>query len=395
VQVCETYLESPLACASGITGADLKKRIREIMTWRRSLPVTLRAKAMLAVATLAAVSIPFVIGILRAQTLPPAPAFTYEAVSIHKSDPTHPSYYFGIGPQGGWRADNISVINLILFAYDTQEYRVIGAPAWVSSQHYDVTFTADKSENSPGATTPMNRNKQRLQAVLRDRFDLVLRAETRQLPVYALTVAKSGLKLRAHDSAEAGPWPMQNNRSGHLISHAVTLDMIARDLSDQLDRPVIQSGMVTTSGPVAGQLSVALLGARGSTWTQTGICQGTGRGVRDREDRTSERELSAVMNEILNHLWQSTAFAAAELSASALLAVAGGVDEVPDSFLAVGFDGLASSHSAWRSRFPCRDGRADLHLLCAVCPRSSSCGIPMADCDLAGGIALPVGSLVS
>jgi len=32
VQVCEAYVESPLACASGISGSDLKQRIREIMT---------------------------------------------------------------------------------------------------------------------------------------------------------------------------------------------------------------------------------------------------------------------------------------------------------------------------------------------------------------------------
>src|SRR6185437_9531119 len=108
----------------------------------------------------------------------------------------------------GWRSDNISVIGLILFAYDTQEYRVIGAPEWASTQRYDVTLTANKSETSTDPTTPINRNKQRMQAVLRDRFGVVLRSETRQLPVYALTVAKNGLKLPAHDRAQTGPWPM-------------------------------------------------------------------------------------------------------------------------------------------------------------------------------------------
>ena len=39
--------------------------------------------------------------------------------------------------------------------------------------------------------------------MLRDRFGLVLRAETRQLPVFALTVAKNGLKLPPHDSAQS------------------------------------------------------------------------------------------------------------------------------------------------------------------------------------------------
>jgi hypothetical protein len=110
LQVCDAYVESPLACASGISGSDLKKRIREIMTWRGSLPVTLRAKALLAAATFAAVSIPFAIGILRAQTLPPAPAYTYEAVSVHKSESGCPPCGFELGPQGGLRTTNTSVM---------------------------------------------------------------------------------------------------------------------------------------------------------------------------------------------------------------------------------------------------------------------------------------------
>ena len=41
------------------------------------------------------------------------------------------------------------------------------------------------------------RNTQRLQAVLRDRFGLVLRTETRELPIYNLTQAKSGAQASA------------------------------------------------------------------------------------------------------------------------------------------------------------------------------------------------------
>src|SRR6185312_8975898 len=47
VQVCKTYFESPLVCAPGIGGSDLKRRIREIMTWRGSIPMTLGGKITL------------------------------------------------------------------------------------------------------------------------------------------------------------------------------------------------------------------------------------------------------------------------------------------------------------------------------------------------------------
>jgi len=68
LHVCDTYVKTELPCASGISGSDLKKRVREIMTWQGSLPVTLRGKMILISAAIAAVSVPFAIGVLRAQT---------------------------------------------------------------------------------------------------------------------------------------------------------------------------------------------------------------------------------------------------------------------------------------------------------------------------------------
>jgi uncharacterized protein (TIGR03435 family) len=244
VQVCETYVESPLACASGISGSDLKKRIREIMTWRGSLPVTLRAKAMLAVATLAAVAVPFVIGILRAQTLPPTPAYTYDVVSIHKSTPGQ-TVQVEYGPQGGLRTVNTPVLLLLRAAYDVQDYQIIGAPGWAFSDQFDVIFTPDKPEAVPSPGTTMKerqavvtRNHQRLQAVLRDRFGLVLRAETRELPIYSLNQAKGGNKLSPHDDGKPGHSVQMGGGPGHITAIGVTCEMLAESLSTRLHRPV-------------------------------------------------------------------------------------------------------------------------------------------------------------
>lgn len=247
VQVCEAYVASPLACASGISGSDLKKRIREIMTWRGSLPVTLRAKAVLAAATLAAISIPFAIGILRAQTLPPAPKYTYEVVSIHKTgDEGCPPCGLGIGPEGGLRISNYSVIRMLEYAYSVRDYQILGAPGWVSSATYDIVFTPEKAETplgpDPALSTKMalqNRNKQRLQAVLRDRFGLVLRAETHELPVYLLTQAKSGAKLTVHPEGEPGHgYRMNDSGYRHMEAVGITMKTLADSLSRILGRPV-------------------------------------------------------------------------------------------------------------------------------------------------------------
>lgn len=75
LQVCGRYARSPLPYAAAIGNSDLKKRVREIMTWRGSRPLTASGKAALATAAAIAVFVPFVIGIMRGQSLPPAPAY--------------------------------------------------------------------------------------------------------------------------------------------------------------------------------------------------------------------------------------------------------------------------------------------------------------------------------
>jgi bla regulator protein blaR1 len=242
VHVCDSYVQSPLPCASGIGGSDLKRRIREIMTWRGSMPMTFRGKAVLAAATVAAMATPFLLGAIRAQTLPPAPAYGYDVVSIHRSDPAPTGAQLGPGPQGGWRSKNTPVIMLLTVAYDISDYQVLSAPAWVYSDCYDVMFTPDKAQAPPGRGAALkdqrayrSRNQQRLQAVLRDRFGLVVRVETRELPIYVLRQAKSGSRLSLH--AEGTPELIQVH-AGSLVGGKVTIDILAKMLSGEFHRPV-------------------------------------------------------------------------------------------------------------------------------------------------------------
>jgi uncharacterized protein (TIGR03435 family) len=245
VRVCETYFESPLECASGISGSDLKKRIREIMTWSGSMPMTPRGKVALAAAAVAVASLPFFIGLVRAQTLPPAPAYTYEVVSIHKTPPGQKNVHIGPGPQGGFRTENTSTLVLLSAAYGVQDYQIVGAPGWVASDRFDVTFTPDKTEVGlePGMAPKeihsyLDRNWQRLQAVLRDRFGLVLRAQTRELPIYGLAQARHGNKLTVHADEKSGFPSIQTNGRSRITATNATMDMLAQQLSMELRRPV-------------------------------------------------------------------------------------------------------------------------------------------------------------
>jgi uncharacterized protein (TIGR03435 family) len=88
-------------------------------------------------------------------------------------------------------AKNNSLSNLITFAYSLKDYQVIGLPAWGDSERYDVNANS-------GDTAVLTRDsaKPMMQALLADRFQLKCHIETRDMPVYALVVAKNGPKFK-------------------------------------------------------------------------------------------------------------------------------------------------------------------------------------------------------
>ena len=89
----------------------------------------------------------------------------------------------------GFNAENATLMNLISLAYDVAEFRISGGPGWMGSDRYDVEA---KTEGAPN----LDQKKLMIQTLLEDRFRLKVHMETRQLPIYALTVAKGGLKLQ-------------------------------------------------------------------------------------------------------------------------------------------------------------------------------------------------------
>jgi uncharacterized protein (TIGR03435 family) len=78
--------------------------------------------------------------------------------------------------------------------------RLEGGPAWTDSERYQIDAKADGPVGRDMMEGPM------LQALLEDRFKLKVRRETRETPLYALTVASGGIKLqRAGDHRCAEP----------------------------------------------------------------------------------------------------------------------------------------------------------------------------------------------
>jgi uncharacterized protein (TIGR03435 family) len=190
---------------------------------------------MLVAAGLAAVSVPVVIGVLRAQTLPPPPAYTYEVVSIKRNVSGENNSMLGPGAQGGMRGTNITALQLLMHAYDARDYQFVAAPGWATSERFDLHFTPDKPDVSPSPGMPreqlagwFERSRHRLRAILRDRFGLVLRAEVREMPMFALTVDRKGHKLKpAADSTRMHLRAGNQQMSGTAANMKMVSDSLA------------------------------------------------------------------------------------------------------------------------------------------------------------------------
>ena len=240
LKTCQYFLESPLRCSAGVTGADLKRRIEEIMTRHlAAIPLARWKVRALASAGATAIGAPIVVGILlsapslRAQFEPITAATPrFEVVSVKRSDPDHPDNGTLRPRPGGFTAVGISVRSLIRSAYELQAAQLVGAPSWVNDERYDIEARA------PGATRAQIDVMRR--TLLYDRFLMRTHAETRELPVYALMPVKPGLLgpgLKATGECAQGPprdLPGQplpcgvlQSGAGQLNAAGVTMESLA------------------------------------------------------------------------------------------------------------------------------------------------------------------------
>jgi uncharacterized protein (TIGR03435 family) len=253
LDVCKMYVESPLVCAAGVTGSDLKKRIQAILTNRVLPNLDLRRKLLLAAAGLAAIVIPVLTGMIgagrvAAQPQPPSKSLAFEVASVksNKSD-SRPSVQ--ALPGGGISLTNVPLYAIIVTAYNLpfQSPRLSGGPEWIRNERFDIEAKAEPGAIPAGL--PDNERDERLrsmlQTLLADRFNLSVRRENKEIPVYALTLAKNGPKMQkakgdcgsGQDQTPCGRFLGGQGRGVH--GKSVDISGLAGFLENWADRPVI------------------------------------------------------------------------------------------------------------------------------------------------------------
>jgi bla regulator protein BlaR1 len=224
LQVCRHYLESPLPCIAGVTGANLRTRIEQLMLHRLAPGLGPGKKIALAAMAAVLVAVPFFAGMSRAQRQPAAGKLEFEVASIKPNKSGVPQIRIQKGQ--GYLGTNVTLRNLIQFAYQTPPDGLAGLPGWTDGEHFDVAAKA------PADATDEQR-RQMMQALLADRCKLAVHQDTKEMPVYALVVAKGGPKLQPSkaDSEFKGS-------RGVFVGTGVPMQMLAGQLRRLLGRPV-------------------------------------------------------------------------------------------------------------------------------------------------------------
>ena len=245
--MCQFYVDSPLVCVAGVTGSDLKKRIEQIMQNEAVRSLNTWRKALLLALTVAASLGPIAVGVLNAPRVhaqPPStdalgPAFTSISVKANTTDDSR-SYPWTIGPDGRFAVRNVHLRNVIVAAYRLQGGRLWEGPGWLDADRFDIEAKADGNPSNPQILSMVRR-------LLADRFNLRVHTETRELPIYALVLARNdaslGSQLRPSvctDKATAppaGPYTpaqppplmcgMVQTRPGSLAARWVTMEELA------------------------------------------------------------------------------------------------------------------------------------------------------------------------
>jgi len=176
-----------------------------------------------------------------------AAPLTFEVASIKPAAPDARGTMIRMMPGGALTVTNATLRMLLTLAYDVRDFQISGGPGWVGSERYDINAKAERSataepvQEDPRNMTDAQRKtnqeqmRQRLQALLAERFQLAIHRETKEAPVYALVVGKNGPKIQ--ESKEGGPRLMMGR--GQLNGQGALMEMLANILSNQLGRPVL------------------------------------------------------------------------------------------------------------------------------------------------------------
>jgi bla regulator protein blaR1 len=174
-----------------------------------------------------------------------------EVASIKPSEPAACGEYPNIENRNG-RLDMtcVTLKLMIQIAYGVNEFQVAGGPEWLGSSRWNIAAKAanpvhDPAEEKDISTltdqerkTNLEKLRAMVQALLTERFQLQTHRETKQLPMYSLTVARGGPKLKSNDNVASPDAGGLRPGRGYLAGTQVGMSFVVQTLSQIMGRPI-------------------------------------------------------------------------------------------------------------------------------------------------------------
>jgi uncharacterized protein (TIGR03435 family) len=287
LKVCTFCLEPPASCVAGVSGSDLKQRIVRIMTHRSGVGLTLVRKALLGAAAGLAIVLPVGFGVLHAMQASATSSVAlsdvsadvpkYEVATIKPSPADTEGRLRLMFTPDGTQISGAPLQLIVRDAFGVQEDRIIGLPGWAKTNRYDIQAKVAPEDAPKLEKLKMDQRASMLVPVLEERFSLKYHHEMRELPSYALVVARGGPKLKmsavtdlpadfkppvpGDDSKAGGPGggarvegSGPNPSRGHMVhmmgpgrieAEGSEVQILARILSQQLGRTVVDKTGLT------------------------------------------------------------------------------------------------------------------------------------------------------
>jgi uncharacterized protein (TIGR03435 family) len=126
---------------------------------------------------------------------------SFEVATIKRNTAVQGGSRQGDQQGGRFSATRVTLRSLIGFAHYPGGGNVLGGPSWIDSDLWDVEAKAAEGSFQPrprliDLNAPPSTIQLMVQSLLEDRFELKVHSETKELPVYELTVAKGGVKAK-------------------------------------------------------------------------------------------------------------------------------------------------------------------------------------------------------
>lgn len=162
-----------------------------------------------------------------------APAFEVASVKLNTLNTRG---FIGFVPAGkgfrGFKSTSARLKVLVMFAYGIADRQVSGGPGWVESDGFDIDARAEKP-------TSDEQIRLMLQTLLADRFQLKVRRETKEEPVYALLVEKNSPNLVPHDDDGTPPVLRRGEKPTQWVLTNLPISRLVLMLEGETGRTVL------------------------------------------------------------------------------------------------------------------------------------------------------------